>query len=493
MAIELDLVKSAPAGAEALGVGAFATAKGPALDGDVDGAVDRAYLVSQGFEAKPGEVRTLPGANGGVVTVVGLGARAEATAATYRRAGATLARAWSRQRSAATTLLDDLPDGVDAADAAQALAEGLLLGAYRFTAYKADPKPSVLSRVAVTGGGRRVATALERGRVVAGAVCVARDLVNEPGGTLTPVVFAERAAALCESSGVGLRILDEKAIRKERLGGLLGVNRGSEQPPRFLELTWVPEGARATLALVGKGVTFDSGGLSLKAGDAMVGMKGDMGGAAAVLAAMSVAPSVAPRTAARGYLPLTDNMTGGDATRVGDVLRIRNGKTVEVLNTDAEGRLILADALSVASEAKPDAIVDLATLTGACMIALGERTAGLMGNHRGLVDQVRAAADRAGEDVWPLPLPDHLRSTLDSEVADLRNIATTRYGGALVAGVFLREFVADGVPWAHLDIAGPSDSSDDDGGERRKGATGFGVRTLVELLATFRKPRRADR
>jgi leucyl aminopeptidase len=191
-----------------------------------------------------------------------------------------------------------------------------------------------------------------------------------------------------------------------------------------------------------------------------------------------------------GFVPITDNMTGGDATRVGDVLEIRNGKTVEVLNTDAEGRLILADALSLATEEGPDAIVDLATLTGACMVALGDRTAGLMGNHEGWAEQVRAAADAAGEPVWPLPLPAHLRPKLDSEVADLKNITDTRYGGALAAGIFLREFVGEDIPWAHLDIAGPADSSAVDG-ELVKGGTGFGVRTLVELLTSYRKPKGA--
>jgi leucyl aminopeptidase len=204
-----------------------------------------------------------------------------------------------------------------------------------------------------------------------------------------------------------------------------------------------------------------------------------------------VAATLGTKVRLLGFVPLTDNMTGGDATRVGDVLTIRNGKTVEVLNTDAEGRLILADGLSLASEAGPDAIVDLATLTGACMVALGERTAGLMGNHRGWIDQVRGAADRAGEPVWPLPLPAHLRPKIDSEIADLRNISTGRYGGTLTAGLFLREFVGEGIPWAHVDIAGPSDSSEVDG-EIVKGGTGFGIRTLVALLGSFTKPKKAD-
>jgi leucyl aminopeptidase len=212
-----------------------------------------------------------------------------------------------------------------------------------------------------------------------------------------------------------------------------------------------------------------------------------MAGAAAVLATFSALDTVRPPVRVLGFLPLTDNMPGGDATRVGDVLRIRNGTTVEVLNTDAEGRLVLADALSLASEAKPDAIVDLATLTGACMVALGTRIAGLMGNDDGFIDQVRAAADAAGEPAWPLPLPDDMRPKLDSDVADVRNVGADRWGGALFAGLFLERFVGDGTPWAHLDIAGPADAADDDS-ESRKGGTGFGVRTLLRLLADFRKP-----
>jgi leucyl aminopeptidase len=492
MGQQIDIVRAAPEGT-ATGVGVYSDDNGAAPSANAL-PVDRSYLAAQGFEAKLGEARTVPGSDGQAVTVVGLGKRSDATPATFRRAGAVLARSWSRQRAASTALLNDVPAGVDPAEATQALAEGILIGSYRYTAYKGDPEPSRLEHVAlVARGGKRVESAVARAQVIADAVCVVRDLVNEPGGELTPTSFANRAVEIGERTGMTVRVWDEKAIRKAKLGGLLGVNRGSEEPPRFLELAYEPDGARGTVALVGKGVTFDSGGLSIKVGDGMVGMKGDMGGAAAVLGAMSTLPQLGAKTRVLGFLPLTDNMPGGDAMRVGDVLRIRNGKTVEVLNTDAEGRLILADGLSLATEAAPDAIVDLATLTGACMVALGDKTAGLMGNHQGWIDQVRSAADSAGEAVWPLPLPAHLKKTLDSEVADLRNIGTSRYGGALLAGVFLREFVGEGIPWAHLDIAGPADSSEDDGGEVRKGGTGFGVRTLVELLTTFRKPKPSER
>jgi leucyl aminopeptidase len=282
-------------------------------------------------------------------------------------------------------------------------------------------------------------------------------------------------------------VLDLAAIKRLRLGGLLGVNRGSVQPPQFVEIEYKPTGRpTGTLAFVGKGITFDSGGLSLKTGAGMMTMKCDMSGAAAVIGAMSVLPEVAPKVRVIGYLPITDNMTDGDATRPGDILRIRNGKTVEVLNTDAEGRLILADALVLASEARPDAIVDLATLTGACLVALGPSIAGLMGNDQAWNDQVRAAADRVGERLWPLPLPEDYRKMLDSPVADLKNIGGP-HGGALTAGLFLREFVGEGIPWVHLDIAGPAFNEATEDGEIPKGGTGFGVRTLIELARTFAK------
>ncbi|MFN8017718.1 MAG: leucyl aminopeptidase [Acidimicrobiales bacterium] len=362
-----------------------------------------------------------------------------------------------------------------------------MLGTYRFDAYKDAPDGVRLAEVVVVGkGGKRVADAVARGAAVAEAIAFARDLVNTPGGDLVPKEFVGRVAPVAEAAGVEVEAWDLKRIRKERLGGLLGVNRGSTHEPRLLILRHVPEGrAKGRVALVGKGVTFDSGGLSIKPATSMEWMKTDMGGAAAVVAAMTLVAQVAPKVEVTAYLPLTDNMLGGDATRVGDVLRARNGKTIEVLNTDAEGRLILADALSLAAEAEPDAIVDLATLTGACMVALGDRTAGVMGNHQVLTDRVLAAASSAGEAMWPLPLPDHLRKPLDSEVADLRNIGAGPYGGALTAGLFLREFV-DGVPWAHLDIAGPASASAA-WDEHTKGGTGYGVRTLVELLATWSK------
>jgi leucyl aminopeptidase len=276
------------------------------------------------------------------------------------------------------------------------------------------------------------------------------------------------------------------------MGGVLGVGQGSSRPPRFVRVVYRPRGkpAAGTLALVGKGVVFDSGGLSLKTASGMETMKTDMSGAAAVLAAMSALQLLDIRHRVVAYAPMVENMPSGSAIRPGDVVRMRNGTTVEVLNTDAEGRLILADALALATSQGADAVVDLATLTGACVVALGEQVAGVMGEPPSWVQQVQAAADRADEPVWPLPLPGSYRKMLESEVADLRNIGTGSYGGALTAGLFLQSFVA-GIPWVHLDIAGPARASADDG-ELIKGGTGFGVRTLLELVSSYDAPGRSD-
>ena len=475
---------------DAVGVGVFA---GGVDSGDVPAGLDAPFLRAQGFEGKPGQSCVVPGVDGQVLVALGLGATADATVTTYRRAAAALARAAQRQTHLAIDVLDTVPDALDRTAVAQAIAEGVLLGAYRYTALKSDPERSHIESLTVVGkGGKRILAALDRGRAVGEAVRVARDLVNQPGGTLTPTAFAARAEELADLKGFDIEVLDRAAITELELGGLLGVNRGSVEEPRFVKLSWEPGvKPRGTVALVGKGITFDSGGLSLKPSDSMIGMKGDMAGAAAVLATFSALDAVQPPVRVVGYMPLTDNMPGGDATRVGDVLRIRNGTTVEVLNTDAEGRLVLADALTLATEDEPDAIVDLATLTGACMVALGTRIAGLMGNHQGFADQVLAAADAQGEPMWQLPLPAEMRKSIESEVADLKNISSTRWGGASVAGVFLQEFVGDGIPWAHLDIAGPADASEDDG-VTRKGGTGYGVRTLLHLLASYRKPSRSS-
>jgi leucyl aminopeptidase len=438
------------------------------------------HLVGRGFEADLGSTVLVPRADGGSRLVVGLG-KEEPDRRAVRRAAAGAARALGHHRTAATTLLTDA--GRSDAAGAQALAEGFALGAYRFGEYKSDFEPHLLESVTVLEDGDGVGSGLDRGARIAEAVNAARDLVNEPGGTLTPARLADRAVELGEAGGVTVEVLDKAAIEDAGLGGLLGVNRGSFQEPRFIRMTHAPEGATAHVVLVGKGITFDAGGLSIKTADGMVGMNGDMGGGAAVIATLSAVADLVPGVKVTGLVPATDNMLGPDATRPGDVLTIADGTTVEVLNTDAEGRLILADGLALASREAPDAIIDLATLTGACMVALGPRIAGLMSNDDALADRVAAAAATAGEAVWRLPLPDDLDKDLKSKVADVKNIGK-RWGGALTAGLFLQRFVGDGLPWAHLDIAGPAWLDDADG-ENPEHATGFGVRTLLELLAGY--------
>ena len=459
---------------------------------DVEAGVsgfDSAVLETAGFGGKADQFHLQP-VDGGFAGLVGVGPASDVTEATIRRAGAVMARSCTRHARVAVRLPGD--SRVDDSAARQALAEGVILGGYRYTAFKSsadgsngDDGTPKLARVDIVGSVSIAAKeAVTRGSAIAAGVCVARDLSNEPGGSLTAPAFARKAAAIARKAGLKSKVWTAAEIKKERLGGLLGVNRGSSLPPRFVELTYEPDtDPAATLAYVGKGITFDAGGLSIKTAQGMMAMKMDMCGAAAVIGAMSVLPAVAPPVRVKGYLPMTDNMLGGDATRPGDVLTIRNGKTIEVLNTDAEGRLILADALSLACEDEPDAIVDLATLTGACMVALGPSIAGLMGNDESLIDEIRAAADRAGERVWPLPLPADYAKQFESNMADMKNIGGT-HGGALTAGLILQQFVDDDIPWAHLDIAGPARAESDDG-EITRGGTGFGVRTLIELAATF--------
>ncbi len=447
------------------------------------------FMAEADFDGNVGETLSVPTAGklgAKAVLLLGVGPRDGVDVDGVRKAGAALARRAEKSATVATTLLEAVGDGVDKPAAAQALAEGVLLGGYQFIEYKSDAKPSKLAKVIVLArGGARVQAGIDRGVTVATAVIWARDMVNEPSAAKSPATFADAAKKLLAGKGVRVKVLGVAEMTKEALGGVLGVGQGSHQTPRFVKVTYSPPGARGSLALVGKGVVFDSGGLSIKSASGMEEMKTDMGGGAAVLAAMSALKDLGVKTKVTAYVPMVENMPSGTAIRPGDVLKIRNGKTVEVLNTDAEGRLILADALSLAVEDEPDAIVDAATLTGACMVALGDKVAGLMGNHESWSDQVRAGADRAGEPVWPLPLPKAYHKQIESEIADMKNIGGS-YGGALTAGLFLEEFVGD-VPWVHLDIAGPARANADDG-ELVRGGTGFGVRTFIEVAANFKKP-----
>jgi leucyl aminopeptidase len=455
----------------------------------IGGTLD-AFMREVDFDGKRGEVLAVP-TNGSLgakaALLVGVGDQGSFDETAIRRAGAIVARRASKVASVATTMLDAVGDETDAGAAAQALAEGLCLGAYQFLRYKSDPKPTSLKKVQVVGrSNAKVRSGLERGVRIATAIAWARDLVNEPAAGKSPDDVAEAAKKLARSSGLKVKVFAGDQLVRERMGGVLGVGNGSDRPPRFLRLEYAPAGAKATLALVGKGVVFDSGGLSLKTAGGMETMKTDMSGAAAVIAAMSTLRDLGVKARVIGYVPLVENMPSGRAIRPGDVLTMRNGKTVEVLNTDAEGRLILADGLSLAAEEGADAIVDIATLTGAVTVALGDKIAGLMGSNDDFVDQIESAAKRAGERLWTLPLPEDYRRNMDSEVADIRNIASGGGGGTITAGIFLKEFT-DGKPWAHLDIAGTARSGADDA-DITKGGTGYGVRTLVELASTFKKP-----
>ena len=444
-----------------------------------------ASLKAQGFTGAVDQVAHGVDADGRAVVVIGVGPSKAVDANRFRRVGAQAVRAGAKVRRLGVDVLGHIDGAVPKADAARALAEGLVLGSYRFTDYRSEPAEVPLATVTVAEVTTKAATdAFAEGLRIGEAQNLARDLVNMPGGDLTPAALAEEAHAIAARERLQIEILNLARIERLELGGLLGVNRGSTHEPRFVKITYSPRSPKGTLALVGKGITFDSGGLSIKTGEGMMTMKMDMGGAAAVLGCFSAIRAVAPRCKVVGYLPMTDNMSDGDATRPGDVLTIRNGTTVEVLNTDAEGRLILADALSLAVEDEVDAIVDLATLTGAVEIALGGRIAAVMANDDTWRDTVEAAAAAAGERTWPLPLPADYRPFLDSDVADLRNISRSRGGGTITAGLFLKEFVDDGIPWAHIDIAGTAWSDADDA-ETVKGGTGYGVRTLLELARNF--------
>jgi leucyl aminopeptidase len=489
MKVTLAKADAVTAKADLLAVPVFA---GPELGPGAEEAVAALgvpvapLLESRGFTGKVGEtaaLATLGRLPAAVLLLVGVGERAEVDAEALRRAAAALARQGRGARKAVTTLPQALP--ADPGAAVRAVTEGALLAAYRFDKYKqakaneAKP-PAELVALAMVAEGPGARAALATGQARAAATKLARDLSNEPANALHPADLAAAARRLLAGKGVTVRVKDEKELVREGFGGIIGVGQGAEHPPRLIELRYRPKGGAAgEVVLVGKGITFDSGGLSLKPADSMKTMKTDMSGAAAVLATMSVLAELDVRVAVTGYLASAENMPSGSATRPGDVLTMKNGKTVEVLNTDAEGRLVMADALALGAAAKPDAIVDVATLTGACAVALGNRYTGLMANDEALAAELLEAAADAGEPTWRLPLPPEYRKDIESDLADLKNVGD-RNGGALFAGLFLQEFV-DGRPWAHLDIAGPARSETEDG-YLGKGSTGVTVRTLLSWL-----------
>ena len=371
-------------------------------------------------------------------------------------------------------------------DTWQAALAGVCVGCQGQDLYRMEKKRHPFGELLVSGASTEI---LRVAQIQGASVNLARELVNEPPAAIYPESFADRASQVANECDLEIEIWDESRLAQERCGALLAVARGSAQPPRLVILQY--QGASnkkdAPLAFVGKGVTFDSGGLSLKPSDGMLAMKCDMAGAATVLAAVQAIAKLKLPVNVLGVMGVVENMVSGESYKLGDVLTTRNGKTIEVINTDAEGRLILADALSLASEANPDAIVDLATLTGACVVALGSDIAGLMGKNDAFLNQVEKAAKDAGEKVWQLPLPDEYKDLYKSPIADMKNISAGGYGGALTAGLILSEFVPEGIPWAHLDIAGPA-RADKDNAENVEGGTGFGVRTLIKLIQSFEPP-----
>jgi leucyl aminopeptidase len=465
---------------------------GPFLDAEAIGEIEVAL---QAIDAKAGAEQLtrlhVPSLPFGSVLAVGLGApRDEWPAEVVRRASGAAARSLNGTVTA-ITLLSELH--------LEAAIEGLILGAYHMHEFRSDktaPKePGVVEIDALsTASGAKARAA--RAVAIATAVATARDLVNTPPSHLHPDEFARRAKILGSGAGLTVEVLDEKALAKDGYGGIIGVGKGSANPPRMVRLTHKggkgkkspaggPErsdsGKVPVVALVGKGITFDTGGISIKPAAQMHHMTSDMAGAAAVIATMVLAADQQLPIDVIATVPMAENMPSATAQRPGDVLTQYGGTTVEVLNTDAEGRLILADAIVRACEDSPDYLIETSTLTGAQTVALGGRIPGVMGSDE-FRDRVAALSQREGENAWPMPLPDELKDDLKSTVADLANISGQRFAGMLVAGVFLREFVADGVQWAHIDIAGPAYNTTGPWGYTPKGGTGVPVRTLFAVL-----------
>jgi leucyl aminopeptidase len=462
--------------------------------------VSRAQLAAAGFEGKIGQTLVVPSTGKSVLVAVGVGEGNSATAHDLRNAAAALARAASKHASLSTSLA-----GVgkgDRGEIAQAVTEGLMLATHRYGVLKSDKaftsklKSAVLVVDSKSLGA--AANGARRGTVTGEAVCMARDFANMPPAHLTAKMFADRAQEVASQTGLRIEVYDKDRLLAMGCGGIIGVNRGSVNPPRMVKLSYRPgkaalkgksggkskKSSQPHLVMVGKGVMYDSGGISLKPSNpSHAMMKADMSGAAAVLAAMSTLKALGCKNQVTAYLMCTDNLPSGSAMAMGDVLTMRNKKTVEIHNTDAEGRLILADGLSLAAELEPDAIVDIATLTGACAAALGPKMSGVMGNDARFIEQVKEASKAVDEDVWELPLERAYRRMLDSYIADMKNVGGGE-AGAITAALFLDEFVG-GTAWAHLDIAGPM-WSETDAGWLQRGATAYGTRLLINLAENFR-------
>lgn len=484
--------------AEVIGVPVFSDLSSPEGAGVYP---DPVYLAQRRFEGRPGQAQAFPADGGSVAVALGVGPKGAVGADDLRSAGAALSRHAGNARHVATTLPAAVgaAGGITEAQAVRAIVEGFGLASYVYAgappSKRAGARAERLSVVSAAAGAQE---ALRRAQTAVEATWRARDLVNSPANEMTPRELARLAASDGESAGLRVEVWDEKRIARERLGGLSGVARGAAEPPRLIRMAYTPENSvapggrgatrrgRRTLPrihLVGKGITFDSGGLSLKPPASMMTMKDDMGGAAAVICAAVALATLHVPAEVVAWVAATENMPSGTAIHPGDVITTRNSTTVEVLNTDAEGRLVLADALALAVEEHPDAVVDVATLTGGQRVALGDRIAAVMGSDAGLVERLVAAGNAAGEPCCELPLHPGYRKHLDSDVADLKNVASGPAASAIMAGLFLGEFAA-GSPWAHLDIAGPAWSDSDDQWLCR-GATGWGTRTLIDLVADW--------
>jgi leucyl aminopeptidase len=460
----------------------------PGLSEATAGAIDRA-LASREIQGKPYELFLTPVVSGwraARVALIGAGPALDVGLERMRRlatAGALAAR--QRRVARIAFVCRALPNGhTDAADAVQVVTEGLVLAGFSSDRYKSQdrvgPAAEQIFVVVPPGSDTSLESALERGLVLGESSNMARELCNEPANVLTPSVFAERGRVIASDAGLTVEILDEDEIARLHMGLLLGVARGSAEPPRVIVMTHDPPGAPASpvLGLVGKGITFDTGGISIKPAEGMERMKDDMAGGAAVIGAMRAISLLRAPIKVIGIVPASENMPGGRATKPGDVLTGAGGKTVEVLNTDAEGRLILGDGLWYAQRLGATHLVDVATLTGACVVALGKVASGLFGQPDAWIEAVRRASARAGDRAWPMPLYDEYTEQLRSEIADLVNTGG-RPAGACTAAIFLKEF-AGGLPWAHLDIAGTA-WADDAKPWQPKGPTGVAVRTLAEL------------
>ena len=489
------------AAADALIIGVTQGTDGPVPASGAEG-IDAALgntlaatLSALGATGRQDELTKIPSAGrttASLIVAAGLGPEDQggerARLESLRRAAGSAVRALTGGKTQSIAL--SLP----AADAAEteAVALGALLGRYSFTRYRSASNGAGTSNSTATANSPSLTVlsaaagadeAARRAQALADGMTLVRDLVNTSPSQLYPETFAAEAARVAESAGLMIEILDHQALSDGGYGGITGVGQGSVHPPRLVRLAYHHPGASKTVVFAGKGITFDSGGLSLKPPKAMEAMKSDMGGAAAVLGALQAIATLKPEVNVVGYLPMAENMPGGRAQRPSDVITIFGGKTVEVLNTDAEGRLVLADALARSAEDAPDLIVDVATLTGAQLVALGPRIAGVMASNDELAAAVAEAARQAGEQAWPMPLPEELRKGLDSTVADIANVAGERFGGMLVAGLFLKEFVPEGTRWAHVDIAGPAFHESEAYGYTPKGGTGAAVRMLVQVAA----------